>query len=148
MVHKAHFISETLSTWNNVFYNVSPDCYLNSRWQSSWKRNALKIFRKLQDCFEMFLKWNAIFNAFLMLIYHNFIVLFWTIYGHLCTSVYWLLLPTLERCSTLRSRSLLTVRLWAVATGGAVTCSEIQTLLHRTTFCSPGWNQGRAGTSS
>lgn len=57
------------------FYNVLRDYYLNTRWQSSWKINALKMFRKLQDCFEIFLKWNVIFNAFPVFIYHNFTVL-------------------------------------------------------------------------
>lgn len=40
---------------NNIFYNVLRDYHLNTRWQSSWARNTLKIFRKLQDCFESFL---------------------------------------------------------------------------------------------
>lgn len=52
-----------------------PDYYLNARWQSSWKINALKMFRKSQDCFEIFLKWNVIFNAFPAFIYCNFTVL-------------------------------------------------------------------------
>lgn len=66
------------------------------------------------------------FQCIFVLIYHNFIVLLWTIYGHPYTSVYWLPLPLFERHSTLRSRSLLAVRLLAMPTEGTVTCSEIQ----------------------
>lgn len=67
------------------------------------------MFRKLQDCFEIFLKWNVIFNAFPVFIYHNFTALL------SLPSVHWLLLPVFERRLSLRSKSTVDIMCLALA---------------------------------